>query len=114
MDYTRDRVLMDFDKYAADYDETLNRELAISGEDKDYYARQRVLWLEKRLENLSANARSILDFGRGVATNTKYLLEMGTARRVTGTNVLEESIRSARDQIKTTSAPFDLQKEFQP
>jgi hypothetical protein len=39
-----------FDAHAESYDATLNRALAVSGEGKEYYARERVRFLATRLK----------------------------------------------------------------
>ncbi|HEY6316568.1 MAG TPA: class I SAM-dependent methyltransferase, partial [Acidimicrobiia bacterium] len=55
----------EFDNYASNYDSALNRGLAVSGESKDYFARQRVRWLAARLADLGVQPSRILDYGCG-------------------------------------------------
>ena len=58
----------DFDASAANYDEQLQRGLSISGENKEFFALERVKWLRQRLDRLDFQAGNCLDFGCGTAT----------------------------------------------
>ena len=60
----------EFDVYAEDYDRTLAQGLAVSGEDKNYFARGRVAWLGKRLQQMEFEPRRVLDFGCGTGSST--------------------------------------------
>ena len=55
----------EFDTYAAEYDQALAQGLTISGEDKDYFAQGRVLWLRDCLAQQGVEAHRVLDFGCG-------------------------------------------------
>ena len=62
-----------FDSYRLDYDEVLNRGLAVSGEDAGYFARRRIEWLARCLAAFGAPAASILDYGCGHGTSAPLL-----------------------------------------
>lgn len=79
-----------FDADSLDYDEVLNRGLAVSGEDAGYFARKRVEWLARGLRALAAPTPSILDYGCGHGTSAPLLAELPGARRVLG---VEKSLR---------------------
>lgn len=64
----------EFDAYAPEYDAALARGIAISGEDKNYFARGRVVWLARCLARLQKHPRTALDFGCGTGSATPFLL----------------------------------------
>jgi SAM-dependent methyltransferase len=110
----------DFDLYAADYDAALDRGLSLSGETKEYFARERVRWVARRLAELGARPVRVLDFGCGVGNTAAELLHQLQARLVVGVDsspqilaVARRSHADARFEFKTvtdieTSGPFDL------
>ena len=63
----------EFDAYAANYDEALQRGLDLTGETKDYFAEGRVSWLRQRLAKLGMKPTSCLDFGCGTGTAAPFL-----------------------------------------
>jgi SAM-dependent methyltransferase len=84
-----------FDNYADKYDESLNQALAITGEDKYYYASERVRRLKEVLAGHNHRVSRILDFGCGTGTAAPYLRDMLGAEKVTGIDPSGESIRVA-------------------
>jgi hypothetical protein len=65
-----------FDSYAHDYDAALNRGLAVSGEDKEFFARGRVFWLSLCLKELQFVPEVVLDFGCGIGTATPLFYDL--------------------------------------
>lgn len=63
----------EFDAYAGDYDAAINEGLKFTGEAKEYFAEQRVQWLQQRLRTLGAAPRACLDFGCGTGTSATLL-----------------------------------------
>jgi cyclopropane fatty-acyl-phospholipid synthase-like methyltransferase len=65
-----------FDRFHADYDEALARGLAVSGEDRLYFARARIAFLGRCLRRLGVPPpSSVLDFGCGTGAATPYFFE---------------------------------------
>ena len=62
-----------FDKYADTYDAELNQALTVSGEDKQYFAFERVRWLERCLQELGEQPSSAIDYGCGVGDTSALL-----------------------------------------
>lgn len=87
----------EFDVYAEDYDQALAQGLAVSGEDKNYFARGRIAWLSKRLQQLGIEPRSALDFGCGTGSSTPFLFELLTIDSLQGVDVSKPSLQVARD-----------------
>lgn len=103
-----------FDAYAEAYDADLARGLALSGEDKRYFARGRVAWLAARLRELGAAPRSVLDFGCGIGTAAPLLVEMLDAGAVVGVDQSEESLALARRTIASERVEFVSLAVFRP
>ncbi len=85
-----------FDAYAAHYDAALNRGIAVSGETKEYFAEQRVIWLAKRLRELGGPVRTILDFGCGIGTGLPFLKREFGPDKLAGFDVSQEALSVAR------------------
>jgi SAM-dependent methyltransferase len=87
-----------FDAYSSDYDEALARGLSVSGEDKRWFARERIAFLGGCLRELGVRPATVLDFGCGTGTATPFLVgELGVAE-VVGVDSSERSLEVARAQ----------------
>lgn len=88
----------EFDAYARNYDEALNRGLALAGESKEYFARERLRWVRRRLDQRGhPPGGAILDFGCGTGASTPYFFEELGVGRVTGVDVSDGLLDVARD-----------------
>ena len=87
---------VDFDVHADTYDDDLNRALAASGEDKDYFARGRVQWLATCLKRLGQSAKTALDYGCGIGDTSVLLRELLAVETLVGLDVSEKSLARAR------------------
>lgn len=95
-----------FDAYAESYEQALERGVSLSGEESAYFARGRVRWLGKRLAELGAPARTILDYGCGTGATTPYLLELRGSERVIGVDASERLLEVARREYGSERARF--------
>jgi SAM-dependent methyltransferase len=87
----------EFDAYAAGYDDALHKGLALAGENKEYFARERLRWLRRRLaQHGQASGGSILDFGCGDGASTPFFLEELGVSRVVGADVSDGLLDVAR------------------
>lgn len=88
----------EFDAYAASYDDDLARGLAVSGEDKAYYAQGRVRWLARRLTELGEGGprQRILDFGCGDGASVPLLRALPGTDAVVGVDVSAGLLAVAR------------------
>ena len=110
----------EFDEFAESYDAALERGIAFSGEDKTFFARGRVRWLQRQLHRLGIRPARILDYGCGTGTATPYLLELAGAEHLHGVDISAKSIEVARrtqgsaratfstDAARAPDASFDL------
>ena len=103
-----------FDRFHADYDEALARGLAVSGENKLYFARGRIAFLTSCLREIGCRPMSVLDFGCGTGAATPFLLDELGAQRVVGVDASERSLEVARQQHGSERAQFLGAREFVP
>ena len=102
-----------FDEYASDYDSALEQGISLSGENKLFFARERVSWLRKCLEGYRATPRVILDFGCGTGTGTKFLLEFGGSKLI-GLETSEKSLQHARQVNDPERTEFLSLRDYRP
>src|SRR5438552_14786669 len=81
----------DFDQYADHYDARVNQAIAVSGEDKDYFARGRIAWT-RRYFNEDERIESVMDFGCGVGSSAPQLLQLPQVKSLLGVDVSRKSI----------------------
>jgi SAM-dependent methyltransferase len=99
-----------FDAHAESYDADLDSGLALSGEDKSYYARGRIGWFKQRLAasgDLPAAPR-VLDFGCGDGFAAPLLRGMLGASSVTGVDVSAGLLDIARQRYAGAGIGFEL------
>jgi len=103
-----------FDAYALNYDAALNRGLSISGESKDYFARERVRWIAARLRKFGAQPTRVLDYGCGTGTAGPELLRHLNVRSVTGVDASPEILAAARRAHLDPRLEFSLLTDVEP
>ena len=104
----------EFDEFALNYDEALNKGLSFSGEAKEYFAEKRIAWLKQKLTASGRGWTSILDFGCGTGGSIPYLREAFEPGQIVGVDVSEASIDVAREQFGTASIEFSTVKDLPP
>lgn len=97
----------EFDAFAEDYDEALQRGLKLSGESKDFFAEGRLLWLKRRFSALSFSPTSILDFGCGTGSATPFFYRhFDPIDSFLGLDPSEDSLEQARAKWDRFPARF--------
>jgi SAM-dependent methyltransferase len=104
----------EFDDYAGNYDSALNRGLSLSGESKEYFARERVRWLAARLSDLGVQHSHVLDYGCGTGGTSSELLEQLGARTVVGVDASRESLNVARRAHADPRLQFKNMSDIEP
>ena len=108
----------EFDVYAEDYDQALAQGLAISGEDKNYFAHGRIRWLSKRLQQMKIKPRSALDFGCGTGSATPFFCELLPIESFMGVDVSARSLQIARElyesRYSAQKVSFCLPQQAEP
>jgi trans-aconitate methyltransferase len=93
-----------FDAYVDDYDAACDRGLSLSGETRDYFARQRIV----RTRNLCRNRtiRGVLDFGCGVGSSTPCFVETFPGAEILGVDASSEAVRAAEQRFGSEHVRF--------
>lgn len=97
-----------FDEYAATYDRDLGKALSVSGEDKNYFARGRMVWLSKWLRSNGLDSGSVMDFGCGTGSATPFIKQCLEPRIVVGVDVSADSLNLARETFGAEDTFFSL------
>jgi SAM-dependent methyltransferase len=100
-----------FDEYARNYDKALAQGISVSGEDKDFFARGRVEWLARRLQSLSVQPKTVLDFGCGTGSATPFLTNVLRVA-LTGVDISAQSVALARERFGSDTAQFKVLRDF--
>lgn len=103
-----------FDRYADSYDQALDRALAATGSDKEYFARSRVKWLAECLQALKEKPRRAMDFGCGVGSTAPLLRSSLGAEEVMGIDVSPASIAVAKEKYGSAGVRFSTLGEYVP
>jgi SAM-dependent methyltransferase len=105
---------MDFDRFADDYTDVLNRSLSVSGEDSSYFAEYKALYLRRVLS--ASFTGKVLDFGCGVGLLAHYLRLHLPAARIDGFDVSQDSIAKVDPALSSqgvfTSSSHDLAQDY--
>jgi SAM-dependent methyltransferase len=103
-----------FDEYAEAYEQALENALAVSGEDRGYFAQGRVAWLARCVKEAKETPRAVLDFGCGDGATTPLLLAALQAESAIGIDVSAKSLEIARKQYAAPQIKYEFIGEFQP
>ncbi|MCW3060313.1 MAG: trans-aconitate 2-methyltransferase [Capsulimonas sp.] len=103
-----------FDAVADDYDAALAQGIAVSGEDKNFFARGRVEWLGRCLSDLGASTGTVIDYGCGTGSATPFLQEILGPSRVIGLDVSHKSLQVASAEYGQSGASFFHCDEYEP
>src|SRR3974390_2760397 len=86
----------EFDRFARSYEQDLAESLAATGEGREFYAQKRIDWTAECIERAGYSVRRILDYGCGDGANVPMLHARFRAEHVSGVDLSEESIATAR------------------
>lgn len=103
-----------FDRFADEYDAELEAALAVSGEDRAYFAKRRVSLLGRCLGDLRELPKRGLDFGCGVGTTAPLLREQFGLDQIVGVDVSPRSIELAQRDTGSGNCRFSLINEYEP
>jgi len=106
--------MAEFDTYVENYDEALAKGLAISGEDKDYFARSRIAWLSKRLNELHITPKLVMEFGCGTGSSSTLLLDLLKAESCLGIDQAAKLLEKARQAYGSERSNFMLPGQYSP
>ncbi len=104
----------DFDQYAESYDDALSSALAASGEDREYFARGRVLWLAECLRWMNETPSAVMDYGCGTGSTTPLMREILGAQTAVGVDVSLRSLEMARKNQAREEIRFLSVRQYAP
>ena len=104
----------EFDSFAKSYEQDLAKSLAITGENREYYAQRRIDWTAQCLARLEFHARTILDYGCGDGANVPMLAAGFQAEHVLGVDISTASIAVARQSYSASGLSFLSIHEWTP
>jgi len=104
----------EFDRFTTSYEEDLAKSLAITGEDRGFYAQRRIDWTAQCCERLKYPVRRILDYGCGDGANAPMLAARFKAEQVLGVDVSSASIAQARHANYGERISFLCTSEWTP
>ena len=103
-----------FDQYASTYDAALNSGIAVSGENKDYFAKRRIEWLQGCLQEFSLPIRRMMDFGCGTGSSAPLFLTILGAQHFIGTDNSARSLEIANKEHASERAQFVRFEAYAP
>jgi len=105
---------MQFDQFADQYEQVLDRTVAVSGEDSAYFAEYKARYLRRVLSTLLSG--KALDFGCGVGLLSRFLKTYFPAVQLDGFDVSPDSLDKIDDRLKSqghfTSSAADLAHDY--
>ena len=104
----------EFDRFADAYETDLNRALAASGEDQEYFAHGRIAFLARCLRKLDESPRSAMDYGCGIGGTAPLLRELVGASHVVGVDLSERSLERARGLYGCDGINFQTFNQLAP
>ncbi|MBI1927376.1 class I SAM-dependent methyltransferase [Candidatus Poribacteria bacterium] len=103
-----------FDAYADEYDAALAQGLSVSGEDKNYFARGRIVWLADCLPQLQEQPKSVMDFGCGIGSTSPFLRDVIGSQFVLGVDISVKVLKVAKQTYGSEQTQFLLVSQYQP
>jgi SAM-dependent methyltransferase len=97
----------EFDSLVETYDTELRRGMALSGETPDFYAGERISFLNACLRELGHHPSTVLDYGCGMGATSTHL------RRLLGPSVLV-GVDESRESVKRAAQNFGETARFLP
>lgn len=104
----------EFDQMAENYEAEVAPWLKISGESREYFARERLVWLARRLERRGIRVRRVIDFGCGTGEATPLFFEILGAESVLGLDVSPKSLAVAERNHGSERTRFALLDDYVP
>jgi trans-aconitate methyltransferase len=95
-----------FDEFAENYEAALDQGISVSGETKDYFARARIRWLAARLDESKAPVNTIMDYGCGIGSATRFFAQTFPHAQLFGVDVSSQSLEVAKRANRGLDATF--------
>lgn len=106
--------IVQFDQFAADYKQLLDRNVAISGEHSEYFAEYKACYLARRFTRSFSG--KVLDFGCGVGLLSGFLKQHLPAAQLDGFDISSDSLHKIEPELTAqgifTSDPNQLARNY--
>jgi SAM-dependent methyltransferase len=99
--------LADFDEYAHNYRDIINKVSRLSGEEYEFFIELRLDLMRAKLAAIGAAPSSALDFGCGTGKTELYMEQSFTSVAIRGVDMSLDCIRAARE-LPVTRTIFDV------
>ena len=103
-----------FDQYSGSYDDDLNRALAVTGADKEFYAEARIRWLARCLATRHEQPKRVLDYGCGIGSATPWINQTFAPSEIVGVDVSSKSLEEARQRNNVGPVRYATISDYQP
>lgn len=102
-----------FDKFDRSYEEALARGVSATGEDAEFFLKERVAWFGAALGRDNLVVPKVLDFGCGTGNAAPVLLTLPGAREVVGVDVSDGLLARARADHGAENVTFSSISQHQ-
>ena len=103
-----------FDEYASNYDAALAEGISVSGEGKEYFAKGRIQWLARCLDEMGERPANVMDYGCGTGSAAPYFFESLKVRSLVGLDTSVESLKIATRNYGSEHIQFLPFREYVP
>lgn len=103
-----------FDQYAERYDALVENALALTGENKDYFAQGRIRFLAGILRGMSVQPSCVMDYGCGIGSTATHLCKAFDPDKIVGVDVSAQSIEHARRRYGSAQVLYHTIREYIP
>lgn len=95
------KTMAEFDEVSANYEEVLSRGISLSGENSDYFARNRVDHTAKLHACVDAKSETIMDYGCGTGGSVGYLLDAFNPNTLVATDTSDRSLQVLKQKYNS-------------
>lgn len=95
-----------FDCFDASYEEALARGVSATGENAEFFLKERISWFGHALKARAFTAQRVLDFGCGTGNAAQFLLALPGTREVLGIDVSDRLLARARREHASPQVRF--------
>ena len=93
----------EFDRFADEYDQTHEKNIAVTGEKPEFFHEYKIKVLAQLAQDRSLRPNSILDFGSGIGNSTPFLRRYFPTASLAGAEVSQRSLDVAESRFSGLS-----------
>jgi ubiquinone/menaquinone biosynthesis C-methylase UbiE len=104
----------EFDRFADEYDQLHETNIAITGEKPEFFHEYKIKILGELVRERNLQPKSVLDFGSGIGNSTPFLRRCFPDARLTGADVSQRSLEVAASRFPGMSAGLQIKGQRIP